>query len=129
MLRKRGKKILKNLLPQVFRKRLIIEGFHEADVNEDFIKKFLKELSNFLKMTIIAEPLIFSPGEKSDVHEGLGGFMAWVESGVTLYTWSIYKFFTLDVYSCKDFNVEETVAFIKKYLKASQLVYEEVKYS
>ncbi|MBS7656257.1 S-adenosylmethionine decarboxylase [Candidatus Bathyarchaeota archaeon] len=120
---------MKNLLPQVFRKRLIIEGFYEGFINEDFIKKILKELSSFLKMNVIAEPLIFSPGEKSDVHKGLGGFMAWVESGVTLYTWSIYKFFTLDIYSCKDFNVEEVVNFIKNRLKAQQLIYEEVKYT
>jgi S-adenosylmethionine decarboxylase len=120
---------LKNLLPQIFRKRLIIEGFYEANINKEFIKKFLKDLSDFLKMNVITEPLIFSPEEKSDVHKGLGGFMAWVESGVALYTWSIYKFFTLDIYSCKDFNLEETVTFIKKYLKASKLVYEEIKYS
>jgi len=120
---------LKNLLPQVFRKRLIIEGFYNVDINEDFIKKFLNELCVFLKMNVIIEPLTFSPEKKSEVHKGLGGFMAWVESGVTLYTWSVYKFFTIDIYSCKNFNVEETVEFVKKYFKTSQIVYEEVKYS
>lgn len=120
---------MKNLLPQIVRKRLIIEGFYNVDVNEEFIKKFLNELCNFLKMNVIIEPLTFSPGEKSKTHRGLGGFMAWVESGVTLYTWSIYKFFTLDIYSCKDFDVGKTVNFIKKHLEASQIVYEEVKYS
>ncbi|MBS7658866.1 MAG: S-adenosylmethionine decarboxylase [Candidatus Bathyarchaeia archaeon] len=120
---------MKNLLPQVFRKRLIIEGFYEVNINEEFIKKFLNELCGFLKMNVIVGPLIFSPNEKSEVHKGLGGFMAWVESGVTLYTWNIYKFFTLDIYSCKDFNVENVVNFVKNILKVSQFVYEEVKYA
>lgn len=120
---------MKNLLPQITRKRLIIEGFYEVKITQEFIKKFLKDLSDLLGMNIIVEPIIFSPNKiHSSIHTGLAGFMAWVESGVSFYTWSNYKFFTLDIYTCKDFEVEKAVEFIKKALNSPKLVYEEFHY-
>jgi S-adenosylmethionine decarboxylase len=116
-------------MPQIIRKRLIIEGFYRVEITHEFIKKFLKELSNLLEMTIILEPIIFSPNNKAhSIHSGLAGFMAWVESGVSFYTWSNYKFFTLDVYTCKDFEVKKAVKFIEEALNSPKLVYEEFHY-
>lgn len=116
-------------MPQITRKRLIIEGFYRIEITHEFIKKFLKELSDFLGMMIILEPVIFSPNVKTNsIHSGLAGFMAWVESGVSFYTWSNYKFFTLDIYTCKDFEIKKAIRFVKEALDSPKLVYEEFHY-
>ncbi|MEM2897204.1 MAG: S-adenosylmethionine decarboxylase [Candidatus Bathyarchaeia archaeon] len=116
-------------MPQINRKRLIIEGFYEFKITPEFIENFLEELSKRLGMSIITGPLIFSPSSKAhSTHIGLAGFMAWVESGVSFYTWSNYKFFTLDIYTCKDFKIGEAVEFARKALSSPKLVYEEFHY-
>ncbi len=88
-------------MPEIYRERLIAEGFYEVNISEGFLKDFLVEFSKILGMKIIAGPFIFSPDKFSLFHRGMGGFIAWAESGVAFYSWSDHKFFTLDVYSCK----------------------------
>lgn len=120
---------MRNLAPHIFRKRVFIEGFYNVNVNATLIKEILTELCKILKMTPLTEPLIFScTGRGSGKHHGIGGYMAWVESGVSIYTWEKYNFFTVDIYSCKDFKVEDAVNFIKDKLKSRDLEYEEFRY-
>jgi len=119
---------MRNLMPQITRKRFIVEGFYNVDLDEDFLRSFLVGLSRRLGMTIIAGPLIFSPDKYSRLHHGLGGFVAWTESGCAFYSWSQYKFFTLDIYSCKDFDEDAVLSYVKDALKCSQIVWHRVEY-
>jgi len=111
---------MKNLMPQITRKRFIVEGFYNVDLDEDFLKSFLVGLSGRLGMTIIAGPFIFSPDKYSSIHHGLGGFVAWTESGCSFYSWSQYRFFTPDIYSCKDFEEDVVLSYVKDALKCPQ---------
>ena len=120
---------MKNLLPEVFRKRLIIEGFYKNEMNPRVIKSLFHKLSSALSMTPITEPLIFSPtGKGKGLHHGLAGYMAWVESGVSIYTWEDKHFFTIDIYTCKDFDNDVAVEIVRTHLKTDKLVYEEFRY-
>ncbi|MBS7660230.1 MAG: S-adenosylmethionine decarboxylase [Candidatus Bathyarchaeia archaeon] len=118
----------KNLKPEIPRERLIIEGFYEANINEEFLKNFLQGLSETLKMKVIAGPFIFSPDRFSTLHHGIGGFMAWAESGVALYSWRDHKFFTIDIYSCKAFNMQQAIEYVKEKLKSPQIVWKKIEY-
>lgn len=120
---------MKNLAPQIFRKRVFIEGFYTVEISKDFIKDLLYQLGQTLEMTPLTEPIIFSPDESNYPYHGIGGYMAWVESGISIYTWKEYKFFTVDVYSCKDFKTDTLINFIRDKFKCVKLVYEEYKYS
>jgi len=120
---------LKNLLPQVKRRRVFIEGFYNVEVNKDLIEEFFNELAETLSMTPITKPLIFSPDIKGHpIHRGLAGYMGWVESGVSLYTWQTFNFFTIDIYTCKDFNPEDALKVVRKFLNPSSMVYGEFLY-
>lgn len=119
---------MKNLKPEIRRERLIIEGFYGVEISEGFLKGFLIGLSEALGMRVIAGPFIFSPDKFSLIHKGLGGFMAWVESGVAFYSWSEHKFFTLDIYTCKELNAQLAIEYVKRELKCSDIVWQRIEY-
>ncbi|MBS7612760.1 S-adenosylmethionine decarboxylase [Candidatus Bathyarchaeota archaeon] len=119
---------MENLKPEIQRERLIIEGFYDVSLSQEFLKNFLIGLSKTLDMKVIAGPYLFSPNSFSKLHHGLGGFMAWAESGVTFYSWGPHKFFTLDIYSCKAFDTKLALEYVKKKLKCPRMVWERIKY-
>ncbi|MBS7611494.1 S-adenosylmethionine decarboxylase [Candidatus Bathyarchaeota archaeon] len=120
---------MKNLLPQVKRRRVFIEGFYNVEVDRSLIERFFNELAETLSMVPITKPMIFSPdSRKHPIHKGLAGYMGWVESGVSLYTWREFKFFTVDIYTCKDFDLDRALKVIDKFLIPSSIVTEEFRY-
>ncbi|MEM1569441.1 MAG: S-adenosylmethionine decarboxylase [Candidatus Bathyarchaeia archaeon] len=120
---------LKNLLPQVKRKRVFIEGFYTVEIDESIIEKLFDALAEALSMTPLTKPIVFSPDARGhQIHKGLAGYMGWVESGVSIYTWRDFKFFTIDIYTCKDFNLEDALKVISKFLNPSSIVSEEFHY-
>ncbi|MCS7095874.1 MAG: S-adenosylmethionine decarboxylase [Candidatus Bathyarchaeota archaeon] len=118
--------VMENLKPEIYRERLIIEGFYSVSLDEDFLKNFLLSLSEMLRMKVIAGPFIFSPDSYSTLHHGLGGFMAWAESGVAFYSWSHHRFFTLDIYSCKPFNMQHVLDYARERLKSPRMVWKRI---
>lgn len=121
--------VLKNLLPQVKRRRVFIEGFYNVEVDKSLIEEFFNELAETLSMVPVTKPIIFSPDARGHpIHKGLAGYMGWVESGVSLYTWREFKFFTIDVYTCRDFNLNDALKVVDKFLNPSSIVYEEFHY-
>jgi S-adenosylmethionine decarboxylase len=72
-------------------------------------------------MTPIAELLIFSPDQVSKLHHGIGGFQAWAESGCSLYTWREQKLFTLELYSCKPFRVDDCILKLEQILNVERV--------
>lgn len=95
--------------------------------NEKFVSDFLEKLSKKLEMTIIAGPFISSATGKSiPLHDGYEGSLVWAESGANIYVWTNSKFFTIDIYSCKDFNSEDTIEFIKNEFNIIEFSYYEI---
>jgi len=118
---------MKNLEPKIFRKRLTIEAKYELKIDENIIKKFLIELARHLGMTILSKPFIFSPdNSKHPLHHGLAGFIGWVESGCSIYTWDKFNFLSIEIYTCKNFNTQKAVNFSKKFFKCRSIVSKEL---
>ncbi|UCD04376.1 MAG: S-adenosylmethionine decarboxylase [Candidatus Woesearchaeota archaeon] len=121
---------MKNLEPRVYRQRLVIEGHYKIEANGETIREYLDKLSKVLKMRIFSGPFSWPPDKwdhpEVELHE-LNGFVAWTESGCHVYAWRFCKFFTVDIYSCKKFNVKEVIEFTKDFFKSNDLVYEEIK--
>ena len=108
---------------------MFIEGFYTVDVDGVLIERLFLNLTKELSMTPITGPIIFSPDVRGHpVHRGLAGYMAWVESGVALYTWSRFNFFTLDIYSCRESQPEKALKVVKEILKPRSMVYKEFRY-
>ena len=121
---------LKNLKPEIYRERVIVEGFYNlSSLDEEWVDHFLRGLSKAMGMKIITGPLIFSPDKFSDLHHGVGGFVAWVASGVSFYSWHAHRFFTLDIYSCKPLDVEHLLSYVMGMVLSDNIVWCRVEYA
>jgi S-adenosylmethionine decarboxylase len=117
---------MKNLEPSIYRQRLIIEGHYQIQADGDSIRNYLNQLSKELSMRIFSGPYSWPPDQwdnpEVQLHE-LNGFVAWTESGCHVYAWRTCRFFTSDIYSCKPFDVEQVVAFTKKFFDSPDIVH------
>jgi len=120
---------LKNLEPNIFRQRLILEGHFLVNCDGEVVRDYLKKLSKVLDMRIFSGPYSWPPDvqDKPDVKlYELNGFVAWTESGCHVYAWKFCNFFTSDIYSCKKFDVDSTVKFTKDFFKSKDLVFQAI---
>ena len=96
------------------------------DAHNESVRNYLNELSKVLKMRIFAGPYSWPPDQWDNPEVklyGLNGFVAWEESGCHVYVWKFCRFFTSDIYSCKPFDVDEVVAYTKKFFDSADLVF------
>lgn len=117
-----------NNCPDIFRKRLTIEGKYAASkIDESFVHDFLTKLSSELRMTIINGPHISSAtGKALAIHDGYEGSLVWAESGANTYIWTKFNFCTVDIYSCKQFDTNKAIEFVKNYFEITDFSYFEL---
>ncbi|MDX1920683.1 MAG: S-adenosylmethionine decarboxylase [Candidatus Caenarcaniphilales bacterium] len=109
------------IAPEIFRQRLLIEGFYDLKVDEEVIKKFFAELTNELNLKAYGEPIIFSPeGMGKEDNQGYDAFIPLIDSGISLYVWTSSKFFSLIIFTCKSFDRDLAIEFTKKFFKVEK---------
>lgn len=110
---------MKDLAPQVYRQRLVVEGYPSYTISDDHIKDYLSKLSDILEMTTLLEPVTHC----SDRY-GWAGWIHWENSGAHFYAWEQpLLFFSVDIYTCKSFSPEKAVEFTKEYFKTTEIVF------
>lgn len=113
---------MKDLAPTIHRQRLIIEGYPSKPISEQEIKDYLAELATVTDMVRLTEPVT----HQSPLY-GWAGWVHWETSGAHFYAWDQpLLFFSVDIYTCKQFDPEKTVAFTKEFFNASQVEFKEV---
>lgn len=80
--------------------------------------KFLTEVSKVIGMVPISTPFVVNADETSSGFDpgGISGFVMIQESHISLHTFSKRGFFSLDVYSCSNFEdeIENLLDYVKK---------------
>jgi S-adenosylmethionine decarboxylase len=111
----------KNIAPDIFRQRLLIEGFWTVEVNETSIKEYLLGLAAHLDLRTYGDPIIFSPssGMGKEENAGYDAFVPLIDSGISAYFWSKRKFLSVVIYTCKGFDEEAAIAFTKEFFKTA----------
>ena len=114
---------MENIAPNIFRQRLLIEGFYTANIQESEIKLFLTELAKKLNLRYYGEPIVHTAcGLGKEENDGFDAFLPLIDSGISLYVWTKEKFFAAILFTCKEFNSEEAIEFVKKYFVVSKIV-------
>jgi hypothetical protein len=107
-----------DLAPSIYRQRLVIEGTCDTPISETAIRGFLVGLSDVCAMKILLDPVT----HRSD-RFGWAGWVHWEGSGAHLYAWDTpVLFFSVDVYTCKVFDVGRAVEFTRRSFGARQIV-------
>lgn len=91
----------------MFGPHLILDGrgaSKERLDNVQFLHDLLDELPPKIGMTKIMPPYVFR------VEEGLSGIVLIAESHISIHTFPAEGRFNLDLFSCKEFDVEQAVA-------------------
>jgi S-adenosylmethionine decarboxylase len=112
---------MKNLAPNLFRQRLLIEGFYQIDVEKNVIAKYFNELTKSLELRMYGEPIIFATGGVGkEENQGYDAFVPLVDSGISVYVWSNAKFFSAIIYTCKGFDETKAIEVTKKFFKIDE---------
>ena len=114
---------MKHLAPEVFRQRLLIEGFYGIDVTKKTLEDYFRTVTRKLKLRMYGKPIIFSPGGTGkEENQGYDAFVPLIDSGISVYVWSNAKFFSCIIYTCKGFDEEVAIETTKYFFKINEIV-------
>ena len=108
----------RDLAPMIHRQRLVIEGTCGSPITDTQIVGYLSELSAVCDMTLLLEPVT----HRSDAY-GWAGWVHWETSGAHFYAWETpMLFFSVDIYTCKPFDVYRAIEFTRDFFQADDIV-------
>lgn len=107
-----------DLAPEIVRQRLVVEGIPAVAVTGERVRSYLSELTVVCGMEPLMEPVShLSPAY------GWAGWIHWETSGAHFYAWDKpLLFFSVDIYTCKRFDVAAVTAFTSEFFSTSALV-------
>ena len=62
----------KDIAPEIFRQRLLIEGFFDREIDEAVVRDYLLGLAAELELRTYGEPMVFAPGDGTGKAENAG---------------------------------------------------------
>jgi S-adenosylmethionine decarboxylase len=108
----------RDLAPDILRQRLVIEGVPARPIDDEQIRRYLSALSRAVDMVQLIEPVT----HRSDLY-GWAGWIHWETSGAHFYAWEQPRlFFSVDLYTCKAFEVDTAVSFTRDFFSAGTIV-------
>ena len=97
------------------------DGNPEILQNQSLISKFLEELPNKIGMTKLMKPQV-NRYEGTNIQDwGISGFVIIAESHISVHTFPERKYINIDVFSCKNFDIEKTISQVKSYFKLEKV--------
>ena len=113
---------MKNLAPNIFRQRLLLEAFYTTRMNEELLEKYLLNLAKHLNLRTYGKPVIFTPASSIGKKENAGydAFVPLIDSGISAYVWTRARFLSILIYTCKGFDEPEAIAFTRQYFEISE---------
>lgn len=107
---------LTNIAPDIFRKRLLVEGFFTREIDAEALRSYFEHLTGELDLTPYGEPIIHrTSGEGREVNEGFDAFVPLVDSGIYVAAWVNPRFLSTIVYTCGPFDEERAVGLIRDF--------------
>ena len=113
---------MRDLAPDIYRQRLLIEGIYEIEVDVAAIHRFFDTLLSDLNVSAAGEPLVNSSlGQGLPQNQGIEAFLPLIESGVALYTWQDARFLSIILYTCKPFEEQKALEIVTDFFQLSRI--------
>lgn len=112
---------LTTIAPEVFRKRLLIEGYFGIEVNAQTVRDYFSKITSRLNLRTYGDPIVHTTsGAGKDVNEGFDGFVPLIDSGIYISVWSNLRFLSTIVYTCAEFNEDTALSVVKEFFRLSE---------
>lgn len=103
---------------------LDLTGCDEGAINsKETIFRVLDDMPALIGMHKITAPQIIPYEGKADSFDkgGISAFVLIAESHITIHTWKEQRHVSVDIFSCKDFDVEKTVLYLSTIFKPRKI--------
>jgi S-adenosylmethionine decarboxylase len=104
--------------PEMIGVHLIIDGILDQSVDMDVGRRILSELPALIGMKVLAGPYVV---EGVPENPGWTGFVIIDKSHISIHTFYEGNGISVDVFSCKPFDEEIVVRFLKEHLQFKKL--------
>lgn len=109
---------LTTIAPEIFRKRLLVEGFFGIEADERVLTDYFATVTGDLGLRTYGEPVIHrTSGEGKSINEGYDGFVPLIDSGIYVAVWVNPGFMSTVIYTCGDFDEDRAVASVKRFFE------------
>ena len=112
---------LTTIAPEVFRKRLLIEGYFGIEVTAETVRDYFSEITSQLVLKTYGDPIVHTTsGAGKEVNEGFDGFVPLIDSGIYVSIWSSARFLSTILYTCAEFDEEKAIDVVKAFFRLSE---------
>jgi hypothetical protein len=112
---------LTSIAPEIFRKRLLVEGYYGVDVGVEVLETYFSSVTAGLGLRTYGRPIIHTTGGAGkEINEGFDGFVPLIDSGIYISVWSSAKFLSTILYTCAEFDEEKAVGLVKEFFQMNE---------
>lgn len=113
---------LTNIAPEIFRKRLLIEGYFGIEVTAQTLEEYFSHITGELGLRTYGAPIIHATsGAGKNVNEGFDGFVPLIDSGIYISVWVNPKFLSTIIYTCGEFDEHKAVELLKEFFQMPEM--------
>lgn len=105
---------------------LAIDGLGaKADILQDvdLVQRFLNEYPDAIGMAKVAPPQVYTYHGKVPEDWGVSGFVIIAESHISVHTFPDRGYVNIDVFSCKEFDIELSIKSVKEFFSLTEAKY------
>jgi S-adenosylmethionine decarboxylase len=97
----------------------------KADILQDvdLVQRFLNEYPDAIGMTKVAPPQVYTYHGKVPEDWGVSGFVIIAESHISVHTFPDRGYINIDVFSCKEFDIELSIKSVKEFFSLTEAKY------
>ena len=112
---------LTTIAPEIFRKRLLVEGYFGVEVTEDSLRRYFSRITLGLGLRTYGDPIIHTTGGAGKaVNEGFDGFVPLIDSGIYISVWVNPRFLSTIIFTCGEFDTDKAVALVQEIFSLSE---------
>lgn len=107
-----------------FGQHLMVDGYggnRKKLATLDLIYQFLESYPEEIHMRKIMPPYVFKYCGSKPEDWGLSGVVLIAESHISIHTFPEKRYLSVDVFSCKEFDVEQAVSYIKEIFEVEKM--------
>lgn len=112
---------LTDIAPEIFRKRLLVEGHFRIDVDHDTLLRYFEHITTDLSLHVYGQPIIHqTSGQGRAENQGFDGFVPLVDSGIYIAAWVNPKFLSTIIYTCAPFDEDRAVELVRDFFRLGE---------